>query len=123
ERRDHVRIAGGFGPPLAIRCSAFCRLRSIKGPFLSERGISLQWTVDSGQLTVFLLVTRHLSLVTFFSCPSRSCCPSACCGVSCNRVSAGPTALPDCGRLTSCPRHHHAGDRPGSSRRRGPWGA
>ena len=94
ERRDHVRIAGGFGPPSLMRRSVFCKLRSMNGPFFNERGI------------------------TYFSCPERSCLSFAYCAASYSHASAGPTASPDYVRLMSCPRRRHAGGRPGSSRRR-----
>src|SRR6185369_9648914 len=48
ERRDQVLTAGGFLPPSAILLSAFCRLRSINGPFLTERGIYQFWISDCG---------------------------------------------------------------------------
>jgi hypothetical protein len=41
ERRDQVLIAGGFDPPAAILAKVLERLLSIKGPFLTERGIIL----------------------------------------------------------------------------------
>jgi len=46
ERRDQVLIAGGFFPPSAIRCSVRTMLKSIKGPFFNERGIS-SWNADT----------------------------------------------------------------------------
>jgi hypothetical protein len=39
ERRDHVRIAGGFAPPSRIFLSVRETLKSMYGPFFNERGI------------------------------------------------------------------------------------
>jgi hypothetical protein len=41
ERRDQVLIACGLFAPSLILFKTFWTLKSIKGPFLTERGISL----------------------------------------------------------------------------------
>src|SRR3569623_2043948 len=71
ERRDQVRIAGGFGPPLAIRLRALCRLRSIKGPFLSERGIpNFEFRISNFDLLPF--ANRHSQIANYLRLLSRT---------------------------------------------------
>src|SRR5688572_18089144 len=127
ERRDHVLIAGGFFPPSAIRCSVRTMLKSINGPFFNERGIFQFWILDcrfwiGGLLSSAIQnpKSKIQNQLTFFVCPSRSYLSCAYFGESCSRVSAVPTGSPGCGRRRYYLHRRREGDRPGSSRRRGP---
>ena len=70
DRRDQVRIAGGFAPPSLILLSVRERLRSTNGPFFNERGIYL---ISNYQLRITIEI-RNLKFVirNYFRLLSRT---------------------------------------------------